>query len=97
MVETQMTAVAIPTGASPTKWFAWDDINWSKVEKHVRKLQVCIAKATLKWVVGSGFLAYERLEPCAVKVARTVLRGRDRGDAILLPDGCCFSGKVIMP
>jgi hypothetical protein len=28
------------------------------------------------------------LEPCAVKVARTVLRGEGAGDGILLPDRC---------
>jgi hypothetical protein len=27
-----------------------------------------------------------RLEPCAVKVASTVLRGRGRSNAVLLPD-----------
>jgi len=29
---------------------------------------------------------FERLEPCAVKAASTVLRGRDGSDAVLLPD-----------
>ena len=28
------------------------------------------------------------LEPCAVKVARTVLRGRGSGDTASLPDNC---------
>jgi len=31
--------------------------------------------------------AFSRLEPCAVKVARTVLRGRGGGNVTLLPDG----------
>lgn len=31
--------------------------------------------------------AFARLEPCAVKVARTVLRGRDDRKVTLLPDG----------
>ncbi len=30
--------------------------------------------------------AFSRLEPCAVKVARTVLRGQGGGNATLLPD-----------
>ena len=30
--------------------------------------------------------AFERLEPCAVKIARTVLRGRERSNPLLLPD-----------
>ena len=30
--------------------------------------------------------AFSRLEPCAVKVARTVLRGRGDGNVTLLPD-----------
>ena len=30
--------------------------------------------------------ASDELEPCAVRVARTVLRGRGDGDAALLPD-----------
>jgi hypothetical protein len=30
--------------------------------------------------------AFERLEPCAIKVARTVLRGGDGSNAISLPD-----------
>ena len=33
--------------------------------------------------------AFERLEPCAVKVASTVLRGESGSNAILLPDLCC--------
>ena len=31
--------------------------------------------------------AFSRLEPCAVKVASTVLRGRGDGNVTLLPDG----------
>ena len=31
---------------------------------------------------------FERLEPCAVKAASTVLRGRDGSDAVLLHDWC---------
>ena len=36
-----------------------------------------------RWVLHGAF---SRLEPCAVKVARTVLRGRDGGNVISLPD-----------
>jgi hypothetical protein len=31
--------------------------------------------------------AFSRLEPCAMKVASTVLRGRGDGNVTLLPDG----------
>ena len=39
-------------------------------------------------VVADAFCqrAFERLEPCAVKVASTVLRGESGSNAILLPD-----------
>ena len=30
--------------------------------------------------------AFERLEPCAVKIARTVLRGGDGSNVVSLPD-----------
>lgn len=38
--------------------------------------------------------AYERLERYAEKLARTVLRGRDGGNAVLLPDENDISGLV---
>ena len=38
--------------------------------------------------------ALPRLEPCAVKVARTVLRGRGVGNDILLPDHCYIHASV---
>jgi hypothetical protein len=38
--------------------------------------------------------ALSRLEPCAVKVARTVLRGRGDGNVALLPDHCYVTASV---
>ena len=103
MDETQMTAMSLSsTGASPAEMSDWNAINWRKIEQHVKRLQVRIAKATKEsrpskvkalqrllicqtrcWVKN---LAFKRLEPCAVKVACTVLRGRGCGDTTLLPD-----------
>jgi len=66
--ETQMTAMALPlTGASSTCIESWDNIVWSTVEKHVRRLQIRIAKATregcqgkvkaLQWLLTHSFYA----------------------------------------
>lgn len=38
--------------------------------------------------------ASDELEPCAVRVARTVLRGRGDGDAALLPDRWGYGSKI---
>lgn len=48
----------------------------------------CIVQAT---VVVAAFCqrAFERLEPCAVKVARTVLRGGSGSNVTSLPDLDC--------
>ncbi len=45
-------------------------------------------------VVAGAFCqrAFERLEPCAVKVARTVLRGGSGGNVASLPDFGCAIG-----
>jgi hypothetical protein len=72
----QMTAASLAgAGASST---GWDAIDWHSVERHVRRLQVRTAKVPVEGCtclfchrVLQG--AFERLEPYAVKVARTVL------------------------
>jgi hypothetical protein len=58
-------------------------------QRHGCCLQCTIVK--LQQGIGSGAArpvkgAFGRLERCAVKVARTVLRGRGGGNAALLPD-----------
>jgi hypothetical protein len=44
--------------------------------------------------IGLGSEIFAGLEPCAVKVARTVLRGRWRSNALLLPGGWLFPSTV---
>jgi RNA-directed DNA polymerase len=47
MDETQMTEVSQSSaGASPTMSSDWSANNWHKIEQHVKRLQVRIAKAT---------------------------------------------------
>ena len=43
--------------------------------------------------------AFSRLEPCAVKVARMVLRGRGDGNVTSLPDGSVphYSVLLVVP
>lgn len=91
-----MTAVATPpkaggatlAGALLSEPVDWKGINWKKVNRNVKQLQVRIVKAIgqlillLRPVKGR----YELLEPCAVKVASTVLRGGGSGNAASLPD-----------
>ena len=47
----QMTAVSVSNPGAPSTDFTWDAIDWHLIEKHVRRLQVRIAKATAegKW------------------------------------------------
>ena len=46
-----MTAVSVSNPGAPSTDFTWDAIDWHLIEKHVRRLQVRIAKATAegKW------------------------------------------------
>ena len=63
----------------------WNRITWETVRRNVSRLQARIVKAVREHDrVLSGALS--RLEPCAVKVASTVLRGRGGGNVALLPD-----------
>ncbi len=41
----QMTLTKLLTGAPSAELKSWNAINWDKVERHVRRLQVRIAKA----------------------------------------------------
>lgn len=63
-----MTAWVLPmSGASPTRRTAWNQIDWSKAEKQVRRLQMRIAKAiqqgkrgkakALQWILSHSFYA----------------------------------------
>ena len=62
----------------------WSSVDWTKIRRHVSRLQARFVKAVSgRWVLHGAF---SRLEPCAVKVACTVLRGRDGGNVIPLPD-----------
>ena len=59
----------------------WNLIQWRKVIQRVNRLQRRIAKAVKEKVLIAGSAptrpALKVLEPYAVKVARTVLRGRE--------------------
>jgi len=70
----QMTAVIKSlTDAPTTEDIDWHSIPWNKVNSEAKRLQMRIAKAAKNcWVT---FVAFLGLEPCAVKVASTVLRG----------------------
>ena len=52
----------------------------------VRRLQVGIVKVTSHCHRVLDERAFEMLEPCAVKVACTVLRGGGRSNPVSLPD-----------
>ena len=70
----------------------WHAHKWGRMVRNVRRLQVRIVKAmqcgkilTLCCCVLDE-RAFEMLEPCAVKVACTVLRGGGRSNPVSLPD-----------
>ena len=64
----------------PERRTDWDTVNWRQAQRIVRNLRQRIFRATQAiWEV-SGLL-----EPCAVKVASTILRGRGRSNAPPLP------------
>ena len=55
----------------------WNSIDWNEAEKNVRHMQGRISKAyseDFRYVSRPVTMGYRWLEPCAVKVARTVLR-----------------------
>jgi hypothetical protein len=78
-----MEVVKETTGASLREPIEWHQINWSKANRTVRRLQVRIVKAILSCV---PHRALERLEPTAVKIARWVLRGERLRKEPDLPD-----------
>jgi hypothetical protein len=85
-----MTASNSMTGASPTCISAWSQINWKQAEAHVHRLQMRIAKAVnrLCLMVPGQLMAFKRLEPCAGKPARTVLR------RVVVGNGHCLSATT---
>ena len=60
---------------------SWHDINWCRNQKLVRNLRQRIYRASRQ---GEGVTGL--LEPCAVKAARTVLRGGGASNGTSLPD-----------
>jgi hypothetical protein len=68
-----MQAESLANGAEGRNSTGQSAINWRKVERSVSDLRRRIFRGEL-------------LEPCAVRVARTVLRGGRRSDALPLPD-----------
>ncbi|MBA3531015.1 MAG: reverse transcriptase N-terminal domain-containing protein, partial [Ardenticatenales bacterium] len=65
----------------PTEWNA---IDWQRAHRVVRNLRQRIFRAS-----GEGNMKRTQrslLEPCAGKLARTVLRGEEHGNVLLLPD-----------
>lgn len=83
-----MTTTARPLIGASSKAAQWNAIKWQPLERQVQRLQMRIAKATRGCVESPGPVkrAFVRLEPCAVKVACTVLRGGNDGNVVLLPD-----------
>ena len=62
--------------------------------------RIAIDKSTARgWKYGNRVLkrAFERLERHAGKLARAVLRGRDGGSAVLLPDTTAFLEAIERP
>ena len=66
----------------------WLQSDWSHVKEEVKRLQARIAKATpILELLGATLCgAAEWLEPCAGKLACTVLRGEHAGNGVFLPD-----------
>ena len=69
--------VDLLAGASSNKVSDWQAIDWPKVRRDVRRLQLRIAKAIRQTIAGMPRTgaSLERLEPCEGKLSRTVLRG----------------------
>lgn len=61
----QMTALNTMTGASLTKRFDWDSIDWIKVKRQVKRMQMRIAKAIRENRVGKA-KALQRLLSCSL-------------------------------
>ena len=76
-------------GAAPDGKVDWHAINWRKIHRNVKRLQARIVKAMQAGKLQNRvpYRAFERLERCAGKLARTVLRGGGGSNAVSLPDG----------
>ena len=75
-----MTA-AMTAGAASRTLVDWQAIDWQEAHHNVRRLQARIVQATNRVLQGT----FERLELLEGKLSRAVLRGRDGGNAVLLP------------
>lgn len=76
------SASALINAANP-----WQSIDWQRAQRTVRNLQIRIAKAVKVQLLGCPIrVSFRMLEPCAVKVACTVLRGEWSRKAPDLPD-----------
>lgn len=71
----------------PTEQCDWRQVNWTEVNRVVRNLRRRIFRATTDSFLDAEVVS-ERLEPCAVKVASTVLRGAGGRKATCLPGYC---------
>jgi len=77
-----MSAFALIEGPSDvTK--AWFESHWTRIQCHASRLQTRIVKVLNHRVLHG---ALPRLEPCAGKFARPVLRGLGGGNVTRLPD-----------
>ena len=91
-----MTAEATAlAGASLTS--QWHAIDWQVAQRHVRRLQMRIAKATRPGgrVIRRWPLPW--LERCVWKQARTVLRGLGGGNPARLPGAIDFAEMCQLP
>lgn len=64
----------------------WEQIHWGQVERNVRRLQERIYRAAEN-CINDVATRRSRLEPCAWRQARTVLRGPGCSNASRLPGG----------
>jgi len=71
-------------GASSVRPLAWSQIDWAKMMKRITRLQLRIAKAVKQYSRATRH--YQVLEPCAVKVAHTVLRGKGAARPLTYPE-----------
>jgi hypothetical protein len=71
---------------APSACSSWESINWVFVEQQVNRLQMRIAKAVKEILAAGVKYTFKRLELCAVKMARTVLRGAGGGNVTGLLD-----------
>ena len=88
-------AIEGPSGGAA----CWPDIDWLVVRPHVSRLQTRIVKAIKDSLLVNWALrgALSRLEPSAVKVACSVLRGGVDRKVCPLPDRLTAEGSISFP